>query len=514
MERKDKDKNQLSRRDILKGLATVPFLGAMGGGAWAFHQNQVKATPQAQQQFYGLDQPSLHEMTEKVIEGDKLRVGIIGNGSRGMQLLRAMGFADKEWVDKNTKDGKYNSNVELFLSQANLNVEITAICDTFSIYAEMGADAIRQGLTSFRQQGDLKVPKLYSNYQDMLADDMVDAVVIATPDHWHAPMIIDAAKAGKHVYCEKPMTLTIEEAKEVRKVIRETGVVFQLGHQNRQQASYIKAREVIEKGLLGPVSLVETYTNRNNDHGAWIRGIHPEASQKNINWQGFLGNAPYTEFDLDRYFNWQKWFEYSGGPAGNQFTHEYDCINQVLQLGIPDEVTALGGTYYYQDPRNIPDVFNAVFNYRSKGLTLTYDCTLKSSYKRDKLIQGEDAAMVLSVNLGVFPDRGSERYKEYAGNPEVPLFSYDPKQDEVDAVTSATAKYYQERGFGYTYRNGQKIDCTYLHMLEWVNCIRTNKKPSCDVQQGFEESVTYILSNLAYRQKRTVQWDQEKETIS
>lgn len=508
MKPKDKNTNKFSRRDIIKGLATVPFLGAMGGGAFAFHKSNYINSNKAQLSLANLDQQAVNPLTDRVMAGNKLRIGIIGNGSRGMQLLRALGFADKDWVEKNTKDGKYNSNVELFLSQSDLNVEVTGICDTFRIYAQKGADALQQGLTSFPKNENLREPKLYSNYQDMLADNRVDAVVIATPDHWHARMIIDAAKAGKHVYCEKPMTLTIEEAKEVRKVIRETGVVFQLGHQNRQQASYIKAREVMEEDMLGPVSLVETYTNRNNDHGAWIRGIHPKATQENIDWQGFLGNAPYTEFDLDRYFNWQKWFEYSGGPAGNQFTHEFDCINQVLQLGIPDEVTALGGTYYYQDPRNIPDVFNAVFNYRSKGLTLTYDCTLKSSYKRDKLILGEDAAMVLSVNLGVFPDRGSERYKEYAENPDVPLFSYDPKQDEVDAVTSATAKYYQERGFGYTYRKGQKIDCTYLHMLEWVNCIRAGKTPSCDVQQGYEESITYIMANISYLEKRTVNWSE------
>jgi hypothetical protein len=126
---------------------------------------------------------------------------------------------------------------------------------------------------------------------------------------------------------------------------------------------------------------------------------------------------------------------------------------------------------------------------------------------------GNDAAMVLSINLNVFPDRGSEKYRDYKLDADQPVYSYYPQQDEVDATTSATAKYYQERGFGYTYRDGKKVDCTYLHMLEWINCIRTQSLPSCNVQQGFEESVTYIMSNKSYLEKRVVQWDQEKEMI-
>ncbi|MGK7397328.1 MAG: Gfo/Idh/MocA family protein, partial [Candidatus Cyclobacteriaceae bacterium M3_2C_046] len=425
-----KNDGNFSRRDILKGMATIPVLGALGGTAWGYHASHPAKPKTSHPPIPDLKQSALNQLTKSVAPGSKIRIGLIGNGNRGMQLLRALGYADNEWVDKNTENGRYNRNVQLFLEQADLNLEIAAICDTFQIYAERGANVIVNGLN--KAQTSLQ-PKIYTRYQDMLADDLIDAVVIATPDHWHARMIIDAARAGKHVYCEKPMTRTVTEAFEVLDAVRKSGIIFQLGHQNRQQASYIKAREVVENDLLGPVSLVETYTNRNNDHGAWIRGIHPEANSGNIDWEGFLGDAPAESFDLDRYFNWQKWFEYSGGPAGNQFTHEYDCINQVLGLGIPTSVTALGGNYYFKDPRNIPDVFNAIFNYEDRGLTLTYDCSLKSSYKRDKLILGQDAAMVLSINLGVFPDRQSPKYQEYNIDPDVPLFSYNPQQDEVDA---------------------------------------------------------------------------------
>ncbi len=514
--KEENNKKNINRRDVLKGLATLPAVGLLSAGALSYGSSALhheSAEIASDLNLQALKAPAVNTRTTGAVAGDNIRIGIIGSGSRGMQLLRALGFADQEWVKNNTKNGNANVNVKRFLAQENLNVRITAICDTFSIYAQNGADAVMNGHRVAADQSRPEAPRLYHNYLDMLHDGNVDAVVIATPDHWHAQMSIDAARAGKHVYCEKPMTRTIEEAKNLRDVIRETGVTFQLGHQNRQQASYMKAREVVDHGLLGHISMVETYTNRNSDHGAWIRGIHPKADRNNIHWEGFLGDAPYVPFDLDRYFNWQKWFEYGGSVAGNQFTHEYDCINQILGLGIPSRVVALGGTFYYDDARTIPDVFNAIFEYPDRKLTLTYDCSLKSAYSREKLIMGDDASMVISINLGVFPDRNSDKYKKYKVNPETPIFSYDPKDGEVDAVTSATARYYQERGFGYTYRNGERIDCTYLHMLEWVNCIRNEATPSCDVQQGFEESVTYIMSNDAYLENRSVRWDADQQQV-
>jgi hypothetical protein len=265
--------------------------------------------------------------------------------------------------------------------------------------------------------------------------------------------------------------------------------------------------------VLGPVSLIETFTNRNTKHGAWIRTIPSNANESNVNWKEFLGDKPWAEFDLDKYFNWQKWFEYGTGPAGNQFTHEFDGVNQMMELGIPRTVVATGGNFYFKDPRDIPDVFNVIFQYPHKGLSLTYDCTLRSSNKRNTTIMGRDATLEASVGLAVYPDGNSSKFKNFNENPKDPIFAYNPKHGGVDGVTSASTKAYLESGFGYTYLNGEQIDCTYLHFKEWLWCVRNGKEPSCNVDRGFEETITFYMANLAYLEKRVVEWDAENEKI-
>jgi hypothetical protein len=326
-------------------------------------------------------------------------------------------------------------------------------------------------------------------------------------------MAIDAAKAGKHVYLEKPMCQTFEEAKALRDIVKQTGVILQVGHQNRQQASYVKAKEMLQKGLLGPVNLIETFTNRNSDSGAWIRGIPDKANASNVNWEDFLDGRPPREFNADMYFNWQKWFEFGTGPAGNQFTHEFDGVNQVMDLGIPETVVATGGNYYFKDPRDIPDVFNAIFHYPNRGLSLTYDCTLRNSNFRPMTFMAREGTMEVGVSLSVFPDSRSKSFKEFKDFPDEPIFTYNPKSTAIDAVSSATARSYFESGFGYTYNRGERIDCTYLHLKEWLNAVRSGEQPSCNVDRGFEETATFYMANLAYLEKSVVKWDAENEKI-
>lgn len=502
--------NHISRRDILKGLATIPVLGYFGARFYAKFDHDKKSIGLSPEQLGISDHSeSTSPVADEKVEGDVIRIGLIGNGMRGPQILQAMGYFGNEWVQKQIVNGKPSPYFQNLLDQDDLKIEITGVCDTFTGRASQAQEIVASEYRSGGAKPQI-APRIYATYREMLSDDQLDAIVILAPDHWHAKMAMDAARAGKHIYLEKPMCQTAEEAKQLRDVIRESGVIFQVGHQNRQQASYIKAREIVEKGLLGPISLVETYTNRNNEHGAWNRGIPEGANEQTVNWKEFLGDKPWREFDADMYFNWQKWFEYGTGPAGNQFTHEFDCINQILDLGIPQRVVATGGNYYYKDPRDIPDVFNAVFEYPDKGMALTYDCTLKNSKLRDKTFLGRDASMEVNVGVMVYPDSQSGKYKQ---SDETPIFQYHPKTAGVDAVTTATSKYYHDRGFGYTYHNGKRIDATYLHMKEWLQCIRTGKQPSCNIDRGFEETTTFYMSNLSYLEKRVVEWDPVNEKI-
>jgi predicted dehydrogenase len=506
----------IERRDFLRSLAIVPVFGLFAqrflvskrsGGFLEVKHRRISDALNLSSGQYPRPATSLSSSM------NTLRVGLIGNGWRGPELLRALGYAHPDWLAKKLKKGKYIGSGASFQTQEDLNVRITGICDTFRPRAESGVVISQNANGPGGETRNLEPARIFENYREMIDSDEIDAVVIATPDHWHARMAVDAARAGKHVYLEKPMVRTLDEAKKLREVIGETGVVFQLGHQNRQQVSYRHAREIVEKGVLGDITRVETFTNRNSDHGAWNREIDQRATENNVNWEEFLGDAPYHEFDPDRYFNWQKWFEYGSGPAGNQFTHAFDCVNQVLELGIPVRVSALGGKFHYTDARDIPDLFNAVFQYPERGIQMTYDCTLKNSKTRDTSILGSDASMEINIGVSLYRDRESRRYKELHRDKYSPMYVYNPKTPEVDGVTSATSSYYHERGFGYTYYDGERIDCTHLHIKEWVDAIRESRPVSCDINQGFQESACYIMANQAFHQGRVAIWDPVKEEI-
>lgn len=503
----------MKRRDLLRSFITLPVFGFFAQRFHVKYSKELKIADQSESKIWNAFDHHVSINSSKMSsKGDKIRIGIVGYGMRGPQILRALGYTDNDWIKK-TMDpsGRPNKLQESFFMQEDLNIEICGICDTYSLRAEKAAAVAYSKNRSANAKPQGK-PIIYSTYRDMLEDDNIDAIIIMTPDHWHARMAIDAASLGKHVYLEKPMCQTVEEAKMLKRVVIDNGIVLQVGHQNRQQASHIRAMEIIHNGMLGKISGVETFTNRNNDHGAWIRGIDPAANKSNVNWKEFLGHKAWREFDPDRYFNWQKWFEYGTGPAGNQFSHEYDCVNQILELGIPGKTVAFGGNYFYNDSRDIPDVFNALFMYPERGLNLTYDCSLKNSKLRNKTILGEAGTMEVNIGVSVYPDTGTKESREKY-NDGAPIYAFHPRTGQVDAYTSATTKYYEERGFGYTFDRGRRIDATHLHIKEWLYCIRNNKKPSCGIQQGFEETVTFNMANLSYLENRIVEWDTENERI-
>lgn len=497
------------RRDFLKGLATIPFLGYF---AFGFKNNIAKELSGK-----NVEDPKilrigeLEAPKEKLLpptggSGKTIRFGLVGNGWRGEQLLHALGYVHSETYDKQT--------LQNILQREDLNVELVGVCDTFNVHSKRGSEFIpaKDAAAGGKAKKEGAV-KIYPNYREMIASGEIDAIVIATPDHTHAPIAVAAAKAGLHVYLEKPMTHSIEEAVELKKTIKSTGVVFQLGHENRQQMSFKMARELYQKGALGDVSMVQTYTNRNSLFGAWIRDDafdHKLGNKDNINWKEFLGNAPWHEFDLQRYFSWQRYSDYGTSVTGNDFTHRYDCVNQILDLGIPETVVALGGQYYYKTHGDMPDVLNAIFSYPERRLTMTYDGTLRNQVTRSSRIMGSEATMDIDGAILIHKDMYSEKFKDVEAGSSKPLYFYAPRTD-VDAISSATSKEYMKGGFGPTFIDGKVLDTTFLHIKEWIDAIRGHGETSCNIDKGFEESVTFNLANLAYKHKKTIRWDADNE---
>ncbi|MBN1413516.1 MAG: Gfo/Idh/MocA family oxidoreductase [Bacteroidales bacterium] len=508
----------IGRRDLIKGLATVPFMGAFAA-AW-FRKNSVEQ--QLKNNLLEVVNLTAEPIELGIATGSSkpLRLGVIGYGLRGRHLLRATGFAEPKWIDDAkaaNKTNRLDTSYEDFMNQENLNVVINGVCDVFDIHAEealvTGSNVNREGTKG--KMGPL--PRRYRTYKELIASPDIDAVIIATPDHWHATMAIEAARMGKHVYVEKPMTWTVPETCELVKAVKESNIIFQLGHQGRQTESYTKAREAIQKNILGKITLVEVCTNRNDPNGAWVYDINPKAGPQNIDWKQFLGPAPYHDFSLERFFRWRCWWDYSTGLNGDLLTHEYDAINQIMGIGIPDAAVASGGIYFFKDGRTVPDVQHVVLEYAKRELTLLYSASLASDRQRGKVIMGHDAHMELSDRLIITVDPQSTAYKEKIENgtidPQIPVYSFTPGKKGVDGVATATEQYFASRGLLYTYRKGVRVDTTYLHMREWINCIRAGIQPSCNIDQGFEEAITAHMATIALREGRKVYWDREKKEI-
>ena len=515
------EKPSVGRRDAVAALASVPVFGAFFA---TFFTKKAEDDFKRHKILDGLGISTEPTSAPAVIasgkRGDTIRLGIIGYGGQGESLVRAAGFAHPEWPKQRTGGSRRfrrDTRLEDFLAQEDLNVELSGVCDVFDVRAERALAASNND-TRPGGGGGLSGATRFRHYQEMLDSPDVDAVIIGTPDHWHAQMTIDAVQAGKHVYCEKCMTRVAEEVPPVAEAIRGSNVVYQLGHQNRQLESHKKAREIVEKDILGKITLVETTTNRNSSNGAWVYDIHPKASPETIDWEQFQETAPTkTPFSKERFFRWRCWWDYGTGLAGDLLSHEYDALNQILDLGIPKSAVASGGVYYFKDGREAPDVLQVTYEYPDRDLTLLYSATLANGRGRGKVLMGHDASMEIGRGIRVLVDTGSTRYEDWLEeemvDPDKPLLAYQPGYKGVDAITSATEEYFASRGLLYTYQGGRRVSTLHLHMREWIDCIRNGGTPSCNVDRAYEEAITCHMSVEAYLRGRKVEWDPVQQKI-
>ena len=477
--------------------------------------------------------------------GDLIRLGVIGYGWRGAQDLKAAGVGNPEWAAKAkaaSEKNKLDKRFETYLQQEDLNVALTGICDVFSTRRDQG---VASSVSTVRPNGiqpQTEQAKAYLDYQDMLASDDIDAVIITTPDHWHSKMAVDAERAGKHVYVEKCMTRTMEEAQAMYDSFNGSKMKLQLGHHSRAAASHEKANEIIDNDILGPVTLVEITTNRNSPGGAWVYPIQWNsiedygqkyvskdlfANPKSLDWDRWQGPAPNkVPFNLERYFRWRCWYDYGTGLSGDLFSHDFDAVNQIMDLGIPKTASSSGGIYRYtkenfpdliKHERDVPDNFQTILEYPDRNLTVIYSATLTNSNYRGKKFMGHDATMEVGSGLTVTPDPYSTRYKQKIAdgiiNTALPMFAYSPGSKDVDGVTSATAKYFAQKGLVYTYKEGKRVDPTHLHVADWLDCVRNGGQPRCNIEEGFEEAVACHMATESYLQGRRVEWDPIKKRI-
>jgi len=369
---------------------------------------------------------------------ERINIGVIGCGGMGTAHLREL----VDW----SKSGKEN-------------VAVIAVCDIYEPRKERARD--------------ISGAKVFHEYRDLLQMPDLDAVLIATPDHWHAQMTIDAMEAGKDVYCEKPMTRYWYEAKEVAQVQARTGRVVQIGAQGTSSDLRWQANRLIREGALGKLLWSQAAYCRNSREGEWNWDIDPQASPSNLDWDRFLGPAPKRPFDPERFFRFRKYWDYSGGIATDLFYHCLAELETALGPEFPKRVSASGGIYVFHD-REVPDTFQVMIDYPTDH-TVVLLSSMANRQGVPEMIRGHEATLTYEGGQVVVRPE-----KEYQGErPEIRVPG-EPR-----------------RG----------------HKENWLDCIRTRETPHCDAQKGYKIMVAIALSVEAYRQQKTMLFEPEKEEV-
>jgi predicted dehydrogenase len=358
----------------------------------------------------------------------------------------------------------------------------------------------------------------YVDYREILARKDIDAVLICVPDHWHARMSIDAMKAGKAVYCEKPMIRSVEEGPAVIATQNETKAVFQVGSQFASSVIYDKVKELIRTGAVGKVHAIEARYNRNSDIGAWQYSIPTDASTETIDWDRFLGDAPKKPFDPVRFFRWRNYWDYGTAVAGDLFIHLLTGIHHATGAIGPTRIAAMGGQRYWNDGRDVYDIIMGLLDYPKTDAHGSFTLSLVTDFEDGgggatafRFVGTEGVIDVsfrdLSITrLGIEHATANQVLKGYNS---VTTFSNAQQKAFADKfmaehpgssekpTSKSTEKYVVPKGY----------DERFDHFGNFFTSVRHGKPVYEDATFGFRAAAPALLCNESYRRKREIDWD-------
>ncbi|HRY47914.1 MAG TPA: Gfo/Idh/MocA family oxidoreductase [Candidatus Paceibacterota bacterium] len=415
--------HSFSRREFIRTTAQAAAIGATVAAPWVARGRVLGAN-------------------------DRIGIGFIGVGGRG--------FSHVNTVKNLIKEGE--------------QAQIVAVNDSWKFRRD----------EVVRQTG----AKAYLKHAELLADSAVDAVCIATPDRLHVPQAIDAVRAGKDVYCEKPMghwTQTELSRKFYEETVRLKRVV-QIGNQGNSSSAWKKVGELIRQGAIGHPQLVVAGFFRQGDWGERMDIPDPTAKPgPELDWEGFLGDAPKVPFTVDRFFSWRKYLDYAGGPCTDLFPHVFTPFVSCLGVKIPSLAVASGGIFKYTTyDREVPDTFNMCLDYPEK-LSIVIPCTLSNAYPNEPTIRGDEGTITLQ-NPGEW-------------NMGFDSVSVIPFQGNKQVIPAG------------------KMDATQAHWKNFLQCVRTREKPASDVEFGYHVQVALNMALLSFLKKKVAQYDFTRQEI-
>jgi predicted dehydrogenase len=375
---------------------------------------------------------------------DRIRVGVLGSGGRAQYLM------------------------DLF--NENPSVEIVAVCDVYEPHREK---ALKKAGEASGASPDAKG---YTDYREVLDLKDIDAVIIGSPDHWHKPMLVDAARAGKDVYLEKPIMHSIEEGLEMVRAVEETKRIVQTGTQQRSWEHYRLGKHLADSGKLGKVTFVYTYWYQNY---AAARGWNrlQEIDPSKLDWKRFLGSAPDQPFTPEKYVWWRFFWDFGGGILTDLLTHWIDVIQWYMGQAAPKTATTTGDVYIMK--WQCPDTITAAYEFPG-DFNVTFNGALNNSIDDGGIeLRGTEATLKIDrEHLALYP----QGVKPAAGSeaPEPEIFVRAEHDGTID------------------------------HVKNFLDCMRTRKTPNASIQAGFEAARTSWIGNIAFKRGMKTAWDMAK----
>src|SRR5712691_1961218 len=373
------------------------------------------------------------------------------------------------------------SNLGVAMKQPD--VEIAAVCDVYQPHLEKAVAATARGANGLPD--GRKAARAVTDFREIIADKSVDVVCIATPDHWHPYMTVEACKAGKDVYVEKPICVAVDEGRKMVQAARKYKRVVQAGTMQRSGDHFQKACEIVRSGQLGKISFVRTWNYSNmKEEGI---GNPPDGKPvAGLDWEMWLGPAPEHAFNANRFgvdpdaFSHFRWFwDYAGGMMTDWGIHLLDIVQMAFDEAAPTAITALGSKLFIKDNRDTPDTLQVTYEY--PGFIATYGNRLGNA---NSMFQQGYGILFHGTKATMFVDRG--RYEIY---PE--------KDSGLEAVTVKSAN-----------------NSNMAHWANFLDCVKTRQRPISDIEIGHRSTTTALLGNVALRSKLRIDWDAKAETTA
>jgi predicted dehydrogenase len=407
---------------------------------------------------------------------ERVNLGFIGFGIRGNILLEA------------AKETQQTNLVE--------------VCDCYQGHLERAKE---------RTEG--KVATNLAQYKKLLDRKDVDAVVVATPDHWHRRIVLEALSAGKDVYIEKPMTHRIEDGMAIIQAAQKNNRIVQVGSQWVSSSQHKTAREIVQSGKLGKVTKVMASYNRNSSTGSWNYPIPSDLQDGvNFNWKEWLGSAPKVAYSPERVFRYRKYWDYSGGISTDLFVHLITSIHFIMGAEMAKSVVATGGILYRNDGREVPDSLDALFEYGTFCVNMAG--TFNSASTAGQGIQFLGTEGSLSILLG-------------GGMVEQPEYKREGYEYSIDSWPKAMQEAFLNQGNHRAESQGPAIkpaaenleftdkpDATVLHLANFLDSVRTRQPSYETAEVGHHAAAAGHMVNLSYRSGKKMLWDATKGSAS